>query len=126
MKIPAVTLRAFNIRALVYFTHPPYNKYCNINNGGSFPCVKFFALKTTQISANWYESTLTSSGFDAEGFPCAQDFFSALASVLPDLILLDIMLPDKDGTEILKELRADPKTKDIPDHHADGAFGPAG
>lgn len=75
---------------------------------------KIFCVEDDANIRELVEYTLTSSGFDAEGFPCAQDFFSALASALPDLILLDIMLPDKDGTEILKELRADPKTKDIP------------
>ena len=59
------------------------------------------------------EYTLSSAGFKVEGFECAKDFFSKIESEIPDLILLDIMLPDKDGMEILNILRNDPKTKDI-------------
>ena len=35
-------------------------------------------------------------------------------SFKPDMIILDIMLPDADGRELLKQLRSEPKTKDIP------------
>ena len=59
------------------------------------------------------EYTLSSTGFSVEGFECAKDFFEKIKVKLPDLILLDIMLPDKDGMEILNILRNDPKTKDI-------------
>ena len=52
--------------------------------------------------------------FAAEGFCCGEDFFRALKTQLPDLILLDIMLPDRDGLSILKELRAGSKTENIP------------
>ena len=40
---------------------------------------------------------LKSSGFQAVGFENAKDFFRGMHSVLPDLILLDVMLPDEDG-----------------------------
>ena len=42
------------------------------------------------------------------------DFFDELKIVKPDLVLLDIMLPDIDGMEILKSLRCSPDTKDLP------------
>ncbi|MDY2847524.1 MAG: response regulator transcription factor [Oscillospiraceae bacterium] len=58
--------------------------------------------------------TLKSTGFEAEGFCEGRELFAALSCRKPDLILLDIMLPDMDGTEILKRLRADSKTEDIP------------
>ena len=50
--------------------------------------------------------TLNSTGFQAEGFADGKAFFEALAKQMPDLILLDIMLPDEDGITILKKLRA--------------------
>lgn len=58
--------------------------------------------------------TLTASGFEAKGFENGSALFESLCKATPQLILLDIMLPGKDGIEILKELRANPKTADIP------------
>lgn len=58
--------------------------------------------------------TLKSTGFAAKGFETAADFFAALRNEKPDLILLDIMLPDEDGTQVLKKLKKDPVTRDIP------------
>ena len=48
------------------------------------------------------------------GFENAKDFFKGMRSVLPDLILLDVMLPDEDGIEILKKLKRDADYKKIP------------
>ncbi len=57
---------------------------------------------------------LNASGFSARGFSAAAPFRKALAEELPELILLDIMLPDEDGISILKSLKAAPATQDIP------------
>ena len=57
---------------------------------------------------------LKSSGFEAEGFPEADSFYNALEKRTPDLTLLDIMLPDKNGTHILKELRESEATAEMP------------
>ena len=58
--------------------------------------------------------TLKISGFDAEGFENAKDFFVALEKEVPELILLDIMLEGKDGLQILKELKENDRFRDIP------------
>lgn len=58
--------------------------------------------------------TLRASGFEAEGFPDGAGLFSALEGAEPQLILLDIMLPGMDGIEILKRLRSNPATGQIP------------
>lgn len=58
--------------------------------------------------------TLRSTGFTAQGFEEAAPFWEALKDHHPDLILLDIMLPNTDGMEVLKRLRADPTTRTIP------------
>lgn len=58
--------------------------------------------------------TLNSTGFEAIGFENGKDFFEAVRKQLPDLILLDIMLPDVSGMDILSSLKKDPSTKDIP------------
>ncbi len=58
--------------------------------------------------------TLEQTGFTARGFADGKAMFEALQSETPELIVLDIMLPEMDGIEILKKLRADTKHKDIP------------
>ncbi len=58
--------------------------------------------------------TLQSMGFDVTGFADGKAFFTALDEKLPDLVLLDVMLPDLDGIQILKMLRQRSRTKDIP------------
>ena len=58
--------------------------------------------------------TLTSSGFEACGFPDGAQFFQGMAKKIPELVLLDIMLPGEDGMEILKKIKSNPDTRDIP------------
>lgn len=57
---------------------------------------------------------LKQAGFEVRGFAHANEFFEALSDELPEVILLDIMLPDIDGLAILKRLRKNPATEDIP------------
>lgn len=58
--------------------------------------------------------TLNASGFRAVGFENARELYAALADTVPELIMLDIMLPGEDGISILKRLKADARTADIP------------
>ena len=58
--------------------------------------------------------TLQSTGFDALGFTNSAAFWDALKTDKPDLILLDIMLPEQDGIEILQKLRSNADTCRIP------------
>lgn len=57
---------------------------------------------------------LKNSGYQVEDFPNAKEFYNALKDKKPDLVLLDIMLPDEDGMEILLKLRKNPETKRLP------------
>lgn len=57
---------------------------------------------------------LRASGFQAKGYETAAAFWEALRTEKPELILLDIMLPDEDGISILKKLRGFVMTADIP------------
>lgn len=58
--------------------------------------------------------TLKASGFEAEGFSESEAFYEALGRKKPELIMLDIMLPGEDGLSILKKIRANSVTADIP------------
>ena len=58
--------------------------------------------------------TLQSAGFEARGFTGGDGFFEALQEKKPELVMLDIMLPGEDGISILKRLRAQTETSDIP------------
>lgn len=58
--------------------------------------------------------TLQSMGFSAEGFSSGAELFKALETRIPQLVILDIMLPGDDGVTILKKLRANPATSSLP------------
>ena len=58
--------------------------------------------------------TLNSISLDAVGFSRPSHFWEAMEREMPRLILLDIMLPEEDGIQILKKLRASAKTAKIP------------
>ena len=58
--------------------------------------------------------TLHSAGFEAEGFPDGAGLLDALQTETPQLIMLDIMLPGEDGISVLKKLRHQSSTADIP------------
>ncbi len=58
--------------------------------------------------------SLKNSGYAVENFACAKDFYRQLEIALPNLILLDVMLPDEDGLSIIKKLRERLETKKIP------------
>lgn len=57
---------------------------------------------------------LKQQGIEAEGFSCDSEFKAAVARRVPDAVLLDIMLPDTDGLEIMRRLRADSETATVP------------
>ena len=57
---------------------------------------------------------LTNSGHEVESFENGKSFYDKLGVNRPDLIILDIMLPDEDGLEILKKLRSKPDTRRVP------------
>ena len=57
---------------------------------------------------------LKKAGFEARGFLNAEDFFDFIGRTVPDLILLDLMLPDADGFEICKYLRKKDEFASVP------------
>ncbi len=58
--------------------------------------------------------TLKVSGFEAQGFESDAGFWQAMKKELPELIILDVMLPGEDGLSILAKLRSSPVTADVP------------
>lgn len=62
----------------------------------------------------FYEHALRLGGYDVECAPSAAKAREVLSKRRPDIILMDIMMPDQDGISFTRELRADAKTSDIP------------
>ena len=60
------------------------------------------------------EFALMNVGHKVLGFSCAKDFYKKLETVIPDLCLVDIMLPDENGNEIVRKLRRQSATKKLP------------
>ncbi|MBQ6315166.1 MAG: response regulator transcription factor [Mogibacterium sp.] len=60
------------------------------------------------------EMALRNSNYTVQTFGRAADLYAALEAGRPDLLLLDVMLPDEDGYSILRRIRKDSKLKDLP------------
>lgn len=58
--------------------------------------------------------TLDSTGLQATGFERPSEFWKAIRKTMPSLVILDVMLPEESGIEILKKLRKNPMTEKIP------------
>ena len=58
--------------------------------------------------------TLNQMGMETRGFTCGDEFWPAMEKKLPELILLDVMLPGESGIEILHELKSRPETMRLP------------
>lgn len=61
-----------------------------------------------------YEMAFDNAEFSCGSFVCAEDMFETLKIAIPNLIILDLMLPGMSGLEALKKLKENPKTQDIP------------
>ena len=57
---------------------------------------------------------LKNANFDVEGFEDSTEFKKALAQKIPDMVLLDIMLPQSDGLQVLNQIRNTPVYSNIP------------
>ena len=57
---------------------------------------------------------LQTNDFEVEGFADGKSFWTAVHSRLPELVILDVMLPDEDGISILARLREDASTRSVP------------
>ena len=75
---------------------------------------KIFCVEDDESIRELITYALKSGGFEATGFESSISFYNEVKASLPDLIMLDIMLPNDDGFEILKKLKANSNTKNIP------------
>lgn len=76
--------------------------------------MKIFIVEDDENILQMESYALSNSGFETATFTCGADLTRALLNELPDMVILDIMLPGEDGISILKSLRTDPKTKNVP------------
>ena len=76
---------------------------------------KIVLVEDDSFISGMYQAKLSSLGFAVEVIDNGESAAARLAKdPLPDLILLDVVLPQKDGFEILEELRQSERTKNIP------------
>lgn len=73
-----------------------------------------YLLEDDDSIRNFVAYALNNSGMESRGFAQPEQFWTALFQEMPDLVLLDIMLPGEDGMEILKKLRSRQETVQLP------------
>lgn len=57
---------------------------------------------------------LKNSGYQVQAFETAKEFYRKIEESIPDLVLLDVMLPDESGYDVVKKIRKTPTTKKLP------------
>ena len=75
---------------------------------------KILIVEDDQFLSKMYAKKFQVSGFEVELAHDGQEALIKVASFVPDLILMDILMPKMNGLEALDKLKADPKTKHIP------------
>ncbi len=76
--------------------------------------MKIWCIEDDENINNLITYALSSQGFEAEGFLNYNSLKEKIKNYIPDLIMVDIMLPDTDGITILKNIKSDERYKDIP------------
>ncbi len=75
---------------------------------------KILLIEDEEMLANMYEVKFKNEGYDLEKALDGAQGLEKAKSLKPDFILLDIIMPKMDGFSVLKALKEDPETKDIP------------
>ena len=73
-----------------------------------------YLLEDDEAIRKLLDYTLKTQGYECKGFGLPSEFWKSLGEEKPELVLLDIMLPEEDGISILKKLRANKETSGIP------------
>lgn len=82
-------------------------------------------IEDNQVLANLYRGSLAGAGFAVEVAPDGEDGIARAKAAVPDVILLDLMLPKKNGLDVLNHLRADERFKGVPVLLLSNAYTPA-
>ena len=75
---------------------------------------KIYILEDDKNISEIEQFALKNAGYEVSTFATASDFENALTKEHPDLIIMDIMLPDRDGLSVLKDVRAEQSTAKLP------------
>lgn len=82
--------------------------------GGTSRSAKIWILEDDADIGYVLDYFLNEEGFETRVFPSAESFRESLVSDLPDLFLMDVMLPDGDGVDLCRELKGDPRCQRLP------------
>ena len=75
---------------------------------------KILIVEDDSVLSHLYQNAFSFQGFEVEMASDGKEGLEAASSLKPDLILTDIMMPNMDGIEMLKKIKAKPQTKNIP------------
>src|SRR3989338_6667869 len=78
------------------------------------PKKKIVVAEDDQFLSNAYRVKLTKEGFEVKMVGDGQELMNLLKTYRPDIIILDLLMPVKDGFEAIKEIKASPALKNIP------------
>ncbi|OGE11291.1 hypothetical protein A3A60_02015 [Candidatus Curtissbacteria bacterium RIFCSPLOWO2_01_FULL_42_26] len=78
------------------------------------PKKKIVVAEDDQFLSNAYRVKLTKEGFEVKMVGDGQELMNLLKTYRPDIIILDLLMPVKDGFEAIKEIKASPSLKNIP------------
>lgn len=76
--------------------------------------IKIVAAEDDNFLANFYLLKFEKAGIDCTLLKDGLNVVETVKKVSPDMVLLDILMPNKNGFEVLKELKDEPKTKNVP------------
>ncbi len=90
-----------------------YGKIFNSKGNNNMKHTIFIVEDDSSIR-DLYDMAFDNNDFACQCFVCAEDMFESLKITVPDLIILDLMLPGMDGITALKKIKDDDNTKDVP------------
>jgi len=75
---------------------------------------KIYVVEDNDDIRELVEYLLEIEGYEVKGFANATKFSQIIVNELPDLVVLDVMLPDGNGVDICNKLKSNPVTKELP------------